>query len=244
MLLCVQDAFSGLAAVTAGMFPQCTVHMLHNAQEHLGKQDFRIFRSDWQGVRSACDPELGAQRFEARYGTWIGDLRRLLAFVGYPSCVRAFLATTNTSEAVNRQLEVPHRNSGGWFQSKRSLECRLAPAVRRLHRGRWKSPDRRVCAALPALFRQRFEPAGTDWPAAVGRKRFRILGRGLTPPPRPRPPDPCAASLSASSAHPVVLCLLAGRQPRLSPPAAASRRPARSPPCRDRDTTLQHRNLK
>ena len=41
-----------------GLFPQCevqlcTVHMLRNAQKHLSKQDFRIFRSDWQLVRSA-----------------------------------------------------------------------------------------------------------------------------------------------------------------------------------------------
>ena len=69
VLLCVQDAFSGLPAAPAGMFPQCevqlcTVHMLRNARKHLGKQDFRIFRSDWQGVRSAWDPELGARRFE------------------------------------------------------------------------------------------------------------------------------------------------------------------------------------
>ena len=181
VLLFVQDAFSGLAAVTAGMFPQCevqlcTVHMLRNARKHLSKQDFRIFRSDWQGVRSAWDPELGARRFEAlcerfsaRYGTWIGYLRRhrrqLLAFLGYPSRVRASWSTTNTAEAVNGQLEVLRRNAGGWFQSKRSLECKLALAVRQLHRGRWKSPDRRVCAELPALlslFRQRFEPAGAD----------------------------------------------------------------------------------
>ena len=73
----------------------------------------------------------------------------------------ASLATTNTAEAVNGQLEVLRRNAGGWFQSRRSLECKLALAVRQLHRGRWKSPDRRVCAELPALlalFRQRFEP--------------------------------------------------------------------------------------
>ena len=170
VLLFVQDAFSGLAAVTGGMFPQCevqlcAVHVLRNAQQHLGKQDFRIFRSDWQGVRSAWDPELGARRFEGRYATWIGYLRRhrrrLLAFLGYRSRVRASLATTNTAEAVNGQLEVLRRNSGGWFQSRHSLVCKLALAVRQLHRRRWTSPDRRVCAelpALPALFRQRFEP--------------------------------------------------------------------------------------
>ena len=178
VLLCVQDAFSGLAAVTEGLFPQCevqlcTVHMLRNAQKHLSKQDFRVFQSDWQGVSSAWDPELGAERFEAlcrrfegRYATWIGYLRRnrrrLLAFLGCPSRVRASWATTNTAEAVNGQLEVLRRNAGGWFQSKRSLRCKLALAVRQLHCGRWKSPDRRVCAELPALlalFRQRFEPA-------------------------------------------------------------------------------------
>ena len=158
VLLFVQDAFSGLAAVTEGIFPQCavhlcTVHMLRNARKHLGKQDFRIFQSDWQGVRSAWDPELGARRFEAlcqrfdgRCGTRIGYLRwhrkRLLAFLGHPSRVRASLATTNTAEAVNGQLEGLRRNSGRWFQSKRSLECKLALAVRQLHRGRWKSPRR------------------------------------------------------------------------------------------------------
>ena len=111
----------------------------------------------------------GARRFEARCGTWIGYLRRhrrqLLAFLGYPSRVRASWATTNTAEAVNGQLKVLRRNTGGWFQSKRSLECRLALAVSQLHHGRWKSPDRRVCAeppALLALFRQRFEPPETD----------------------------------------------------------------------------------
>ena len=98
VLLCVQDAFAGLAAVTEGLFPQCevqlcTVHMLRNAQKHLSKQDFRVFQSDWRGVRSAWDSELGAERFEALCGTWIGYLRRnrrrRLAFLGYPSRVRA-----------------------------------------------------------------------------------------------------------------------------------------------------------
>ena len=148
----------------------------HRVAPNISKQDFRIFRSDWQGVRSAWDPELGARRFEAlckrfspRYGTWVGYLRwrrrQLLAFLGCPSRVRASWSTTSTAEAVNGQIEVLRRNAGGWFQSKRSLECKLALAVRQLHRGRWKSPDRRVCAelpALPALFRQRFEPAGAD----------------------------------------------------------------------------------
>ena len=143
--------------------------MLRNAQKHLGKQDFRIFQSDWQGVRSAWDPELGARRFEARDGTWIVYFRRhrrhLPAFLGYPSRVRAPLATTNTAEAVNGQLEVLRRNAGGWFQSRRSLECKLALAVPQLHRGRWKSPDRRVCAELPA-------PAPPS-PAAAARRPAR-----------------------------------------------------------------------
>ena len=65
-------------------------------------------------------------------------------------CSRSW-ATTHTAEPVHGQLEVLRRNAGCWFRSQRSLECRLALAVRQLHRGRWKSPDRRVCAALPLL---------------------------------------------------------------------------------------------
>ena len=176
VLLRVQDAFPGLVGLSEGLFPQaevqfCTVHMLRNARKHLSKKDFRIFHAGWKGVRNAWDPELGARRFEDlcsqfedRYGTWIAYLRKnrrcLLAFLGYPSRVRASLATTNTAEAVNGQLEILRRNSGGYFQSRRSLQCKLALAVRQLHEVRWKSPVRTVCAELPALqalFRQRFE---------------------------------------------------------------------------------------
>ena len=188
VLLFVQDAFSGLAAVTEGLFPQCevqlcTVHMLRNVRKPLSRQDFGIFQSDWQGVRSAWDPEFGARRFEAlckrfsaRYGTWIAYLRRhrrhLLAFLGCPSRVRASLATTNTAEAVNGQLEVLRRNAGGWFQSWRSLECKLALAVRQLHRGRWKSPDRRVRAELPDLN----EPAAAHLTKSI---QDRVVARKL-----------------------------------------------------------------
>lgn len=122
VLLFVQDTLFRVAAVTAGMFPQCavqlcTVHMLRNARKHSGKHDFSIFQSEWQGVLSAWNPELDAQRFEGRYATWIcyprRHRRRLLAFLGNPSRVRAFLATTNSAEALNGQLEVLCRNSGG-----------------------------------------------------------------------------------------------------------------------------------
>ncbi len=167
VLLFVQDAFAGLGRLTRGLFPGCevqfcTMHMLRNARRHLGRKDFRVFKAAWKGVSGAWDAAVGARRFEELCEllekdcpTWIQYLRehrrRLLAFLGCPGEVRAGFATTNASEAVNGQLETLRRNEGGYFQSRRSLKCRLALQLRRLHRQRWRSPDRRVRSELPAL---------------------------------------------------------------------------------------------
>ena len=164
VLLFVQDAFTGLARVTESLFPQshtqlCVVHILRNARQHLSKQDLQVFLAEWKGIRDAWDPEIGAQRFEQLcqrfepdYPTWIRYLRRnrtrYLAFLEYPSAVRPLLRTTNTVEAVNGQLEILRRNSGGYFQSQRSLRCKLALSVRRLQQERWKSPLRKVCGEV------------------------------------------------------------------------------------------------
>ena len=57
---------------------------------------------------------------------------RYLAFPEYPTAVRPMLQTKNAGDAVNGQLEILRRNSGGYFQSRRSLQCKLALAVRHL----------------------------------------------------------------------------------------------------------------
>ena len=186
----------------------CTVRMLRNARKHLSKQDYRIFRCDWQGVRSAWDPELGARRFEAlckrleaRYGTWVGYLRRhrrqLLAFLGHHQHRRG----------GQRTARGPAPQRGGWFQSKRSLEWKLA-----------------LEESGPQSVRRTARPAGT-LPPALRARRGRLI--------RHRPGGPArqalARDLSQRAARALwAPCLLARRLPAPDLPRSPSRPGGRS----------------
>ena len=62
-------------------------------------------------------------------------------------------------EAVNGQLEIMRRNSGGYFQSEESLKLKLGLAVSQLEGGRWRRVASSVQNALDqfnALFQSRF----------------------------------------------------------------------------------------
>jgi hypothetical protein len=65
-------------------------------------------------------------------------------------------------EAVNGQLEIMRRNSGGYFQSEDTLKLKLGLAVSSLENGRWRTVARTIAAALAqlnAMFQSRFEEA-------------------------------------------------------------------------------------
>ena len=124
------------------------------------------FSSSWnlevanQQFEPLCD------RFAKTYSTFIAELRKkrphYLAFLNYPESIRPSLSTTNVVEAVNGQVEIMRRNSGGYFHSEDVLKLKLGLAVSSLEQGRWKRPGRSICAALHqfnAMFQSRFETA-------------------------------------------------------------------------------------
>ena len=83
-----------------------------------------------------------------------------LAFLKYPDAIRRSLCTTNTLEAINGQLEIIRRNSGGYFQSDDTLKLKLGLTITSLENGRWLKINGRLEAALPQLnvmFETRFE---------------------------------------------------------------------------------------
>ena len=76
--------------------------------------------------------------------------------------MRKCFSTTNVVEAVNGQLEIMRRNSGGYFHSQDTLKFKLGLAISSLEDGRWKKGARGILAALPQLnarFQTRFEAA-------------------------------------------------------------------------------------
>lgn len=178
VMIFIQDDFSGLLPVSQGFFPNadvqlCAVHMQRNAKTHLSKADAVEFQQRWRAIKSSWDVEVGNRQFEElcdrfakAYPTWIGELRKkrlhYLAFLKYPEYMRKSFSTTNVVEAVNGQLEIMRRNSGGYFHSEDTLKFKLGMAISSLEDGRWRTGARTIMSALPqlnAMFQSRFEGA-------------------------------------------------------------------------------------
>ena len=178
VLIVVPDDFSGLLPITQSLFSNsevqlCAVHMQRNAKTHLNKPDALEFQQRWRTIKSSWNLEVAHQQFEElcdrfakTYPSFIAELRKkrphYLAFLHYPQSIRRSFSTTNIVEAINGQLEIMRRNSGGYFHSEDILNLKLGLAISSLEEGRWRSPGRSICAVLHqlnAMFQSRFETA-------------------------------------------------------------------------------------
>lgn len=178
VLMVIHDDFSGLLPVSRSLFPGadvqlCVVHMQRNAKSHLSKTDAAEFQQRWRTVKAAWDVEVGAHQFEElcdRFAdaspAFIAELRKkrehYLAFLKYPELIRRSLSTTNAVEAINGQLEIVRRNSGGYFQSEDVLKLKLGMAISTLEGGRWNRSAASIATSLNqmnAIFERRFEEA-------------------------------------------------------------------------------------
>ncbi len=178
VMIFIQDDFSGLLPVCQSFFPNadiqlCTVHMQRNAKTHLSKPDSVEFQQRWRAIKSSWDLEVGNRQFEElcdrfakSYPTWIADLRKkrphYLAFLQFPESIRRSFSSTNLVEAINGQLEIMRRNSGGYFHSEDTLKFKLGLSISSLEESRWKTASRNISAVLSqlnAIFQARFESA-------------------------------------------------------------------------------------
>ena len=178
IMIVIYDDFSGLLPITKSLFPNadvqlCVVHMQRNAKTHLSKADAVEFQQCWRAIRSCWDLDLAnhqfeelCDRFSKANSTWIAELRKkrehYLAFLKYPEYMRKSFSTTNVVEAINGQLEIMRRNSGGYFHSEDTLKFKLGLAISSLENGRWRSTSRTIATALAqlnAMFQSRFEGA-------------------------------------------------------------------------------------
>ncbi len=176
VLIVVQDDFSGLLPISKSLFPTadvqlCVVHMQRNAKNHLSKADSAEFQQRWRALRDTWDEPIGitqfedlCQRFDHDYPAFMTELRKkrdhYLAFLKYPDAIRRSLSTTNVVEAVNGQLEIIRRNSGGYFQSQDTVKLKLGITITSLENGRWAKVPGRVETCLHQLiaqFQTRFE---------------------------------------------------------------------------------------
>jgi transposase-like protein len=176
VMIVIHDDFSGLSPITASMFPNadiqlCVVHMQRNAKSHLSKGDAAEFQQRWRAIKTCWDLDIANRQFEElcdRFvksnSTWIAELRKkrqhYLAFLKYPDYMRKSFSTTNLVEAINGQLEIMRRNSGGYFHSEETLKFKLGLAVSSLENGKWRIAAHSITHVLPqlqAMFQARFE---------------------------------------------------------------------------------------
>jgi putative transposase len=176
VMLIVHDDFPGLMPVFESLFPHadvqlCTVHMQRNAKTHLSKSDSMEFQNRWRAIKATWDVEVGNRQFEElcdcfakKYPSWIAEIRKkrlhYLAFLKYPEEMRRAFLSTNLVEAVNGQLEVMRRNSGGFFHSDDALKCKLGIAICSLENGKWNLVAKKYSNGLlqlNAMFESRFE---------------------------------------------------------------------------------------
>lgn len=176
VMIVIHDDFSGLLPITKSLFSHadvqlCVVHMQRNATTHLAKSDAIEFQQRWRAIKSCWTVENASAQFEElcdRFSksnpTWIAELRKkrehYLAFVKYPEYIRKSFSTTNVVEAINGQLEIMRRNSGGYFHSEDTLKFKLGLAISSLENGKWRTPNHRIYSVLDqliAMFQARFE---------------------------------------------------------------------------------------
>ena len=77
-----------------------------------------------------------------------------------PTASDVLLSTTNAVEAINKQLEILRRNSGGYFHSEETAKLKLGIVVTSLESGKWHRVAATVRAALDqfnAMCETRFE---------------------------------------------------------------------------------------
>jgi putative transposase len=177
LMILVHDDFSGLLPISKSLFPTadvqlCIVHMQRNAKAHLSKTDAVEFHKRWSSIEACWDLDVAAGQFEQlcdhfakTYPTWIGELRKkrqhYLAFLKYPEIARRSFCSTNLVEAINGQLEIMRRNSGGYFHSEETLKLKLGLAVLSLENRTWIKPALHKCLdQLNAMFHARFETQG------------------------------------------------------------------------------------
>ncbi len=174
VLVVVHDDFSGLLSLSESYFPGaeiqlCTVHLLRNAERHLSREYYLLFRDYWQAIKNSLTYEEGKRLFEAlleKLPQEMGFVRRIakrkehyLVFLKYPRELRSLLRSTNIVEGINRKIEDAKRNSGGYFHSERDRDFRYGILAKELLEGRWRRANwkyRRVAHLLRQMFQERF----------------------------------------------------------------------------------------
>lgn len=120
VLVCCVDGLAGFPEAIEAVYPKawvqtCLVHQVRSSLRFVPYRDRRQVAGDLKKIYTATDRDAAeaelerfAERWDARYpmisAAWIEHWEHIVPFLAFPHDVRRVVYTTNTIEALNRQI--------------------------------------------------------------------------------------------------------------------------------------------
>jgi putative transposase len=120
VLVCCVDGLTGFPEAIEAVYPKawvqtCLVHAVRAALRFVPYKDKRAVAADLKRIYTAVDRdhaetelEAFAEKWDTKYpmisASWIENWERIVPFLAFPPDVRRAVYTTNTIEALNRQI--------------------------------------------------------------------------------------------------------------------------------------------
>jgi len=152
VLVCCVDGLTGFPEAIEAVFPQtwvqtCIVHVVRSSLRFVPYRDKKKVASDLRKIYTAVDRdhaerelEAFAERWDERYPmisqSWLEHWERIVPFLSFPPELRRAVYTTNTIEALNRQIRKIIKTRGS-FPNEDSARKLLYLAITRAQR-KWR----------------------------------------------------------------------------------------------------------
>jgi putative transposase len=152
VLICCVDGLKGFPEAIEAVYPKtwvqtCIVHLIRSSLRFVPYKDRRQVARDLKPIYTAVDRddawdqlEHFAEKWDAKYPmisqSWTEHWERIVPFLAFPPDVRRAVYTTNTIEALNRQIRKIIKTRGS-FPSEDSARKLLYLAITRAQR-KWR----------------------------------------------------------------------------------------------------------
>jgi putative transposase len=132
------DGLTGLPDAINAVFPQtavqlCIVHMVRNSLKYVAWKDYRPITHDLKAIYTAPSEASAhaalfafTEKWNNKYPTiapmWERHWEQITPFLAYPSDIRRVIYTTNTIEAINRQIRKVIKTKGSFPSDDAALK--------------------------------------------------------------------------------------------------------------------------
>jgi putative transposase len=152
VLICCVDGLTGFPEAIETVFPQaivqtCVVHLVRQSLRFVPYKDRRPVAADLKAIYTAQDQDAAGDaltrfsekwdhRFPSISRSWLEHWEHVTPFLAFPADVRRAIYTTNTIEALNRQIRKIIKTRGH-FPTEDAARKLLYLAITRAE-GRWR----------------------------------------------------------------------------------------------------------